>query len=137
MSQIQPLDQLRIEDERRLILGTLMTHGPETVLLRERALDQLVLAALFGSSETRAFKNGDIQKHLREGLTEINIRPETINQTLDRLLATGQVQSYEERKKKVYFTTQSGNEILQKRGEEAESLLEPVLDEILLTQTTA
>jgi DNA-binding PadR family transcriptional regulator len=119
------------EAKRALIYGALMLYGAETIPLRERALDQAVLAALIGSSLKAPLKNGDIQRRLRTGIGNIDLRPELISATVRRLNQSGLISIIEEKKKPAYYLTDSGEEVIQESAGKAECLFEPVLAEIL------
>jgi hypothetical protein len=122
---------LAVEAKRKLVYGSFMLYGMETVPLRERAMDQAVLGALVGSSKEKPFKNGEIQSHLRVGTGNVSFRPEIINETLRRLHQRGQVDCLEERRKNVYFLTTEGERVTSEGVGKTNDLFAPVLDELL------
>ncbi|MFZ2491414.1 MAG: hypothetical protein WA208_08005 [Thermoanaerobaculia bacterium] len=107
------IDQHLTDDEKRQILyAVLLRHFPETQPLRERAVDCLVLGALFGTTADSALKLGDIQRNLRVGDTTTSLRLETIKPAVDRLVADGKVRVATRRFKKVYFLGDETQQLL-------------------------
>lgn len=120
-----------VEEKRRLIFGALMLYSAEAIPLRERALEAAVLAGLVGSTADRPMKNGDLQRLLRAGIGEIDLRPEVIRETLNRLIAKDLVRSFERMLKPVYHLTEIGEARTRQGTSEVHSLFEPVMVEIL------
>jgi len=119
------------EARRRLIFGALMLYSAESIPLRERALEAAVLAALVGSTAGNPLRNGDVQRNLRAGIGNIDVRPEVIRNTLEQLAASGLVGKGALRQKDVYYLTESGNARTGAGASESRNLFEPVLSEIL------
>jgi len=119
------------EAKRKLVYGSLMLYGMETVPLRERAMDQAVLGALIGSSKTKPFKSGEIQSNLRIGTGNVSFRPEVVHETLRRLHQREQVGSVEDRKKLAYYLTAEGEQVTVEGVGKTNNLFAPVLEELL------
>ena len=120
-----------LEEKRQLIFGSLMLYSAESIPLRDRALEAAVLAALVGSSLEKPMRNGDVQRIIRAGLGEIGVRQEVIRETLHRLIDKGLVQAAEFMRKPVYYLTEAGDRRTRQGTLEAQSLFDPVLEEIL------
>lgn len=104
MSTVQLNDSGLTSDEQRQVLyAFLLRHFPETQPLRERAVDCLVLGALFGTDETSALKLREIQRNLRVGETTAALRLETLRPSVERLVDAGTVLTSTRRFKKVYY----------------------------------
>ena len=89
-----------INEQRQLLYSCLLRYAPDMGRLRDRVLDRAVLVGLVGSSESAPLKVGEIQRNLRFAN---ELRPETIRQALERLLARGAVNATTIRKKNAYF----------------------------------
>src|SRR5260370_34158148 len=120
-----------VEAKRKLVYGSLMLYGMETVPLRERAMDQAVLGALIGSSKTKPFKSGEIQSNLRVGTGNVSFRPEVVHDALKRLRQKEQVDCVEDRKKSAYFLTAEGEKVTVQCVGKTNDLFAPVLEELL------
>ena len=119
------------EQKRLFLYASLMRYGAETVPLRERAIDRLVLSALLGSTSGRVFKNGAIQKILKDGLSGLTLRPEIINESLSRLESQGKVVHVTERLKDAFFLPEQETNSLGEVIKSAEDTLGPVLSRLL------
>jgi hypothetical protein len=120
-----------VAQKRFLLYASLMRYGAETVPLRERAVDQLVLSALLGSSVDNAFKNGRIQETLSKGMNGIKLRPELIKESLGRLEFQGKVNHITERSKDVFFLLEPEVKRLGDVIKSSEDTLRPVLSRLL------
>jgi hypothetical protein len=94
-----------LEEQRQLLYSSILRYTSEPITLRERVLDRVVLGALLGSSETDPFRVGRIVENLHLGKTSLKLRVETIQETLDRLIKTGNVRSIELVKRHAYYLT--------------------------------
>lgn len=129
LDQMATVDPL--EEKRQLIFGSLMLYSAESIPLRDRALEAAVLAGLVGSTPEKSMRNGDVQRIIRAGIGEIGLRQEVIRETLHRLIDKGLVQAAEFMRKPAYYLTEAGEARTRQGTLEAQSLFDPVLDEIL------
>jgi hypothetical protein len=104
-------------------------YAPELALLRERAVDRVILGALLGSTEGRPFRVGDIQGNLRLGPNAPRIRPDVIEDSLRRLLAERKV-CHAKKKHAYYLTDETSREVAQV-ARFAEDLFQPVVNRML------
>ena len=74
------------EDRRRILYSALLRYGGETQPLRERALQKLVLSALFGTSEAEPLTVGQIQTTISSDGSNAKIRVETIQTILSAVI---------------------------------------------------
>ena len=119
------------EDMRQVLYAALLRYAPETISLRERVLDRLVLGALIGSSDDNPLRVGAIRKNLRFGPDAPEIREEVVKETLDRLVQGGKVKQEKQRKVNVYSLVAGANDDLQRAQQTAVSLFNPVLKKLL------
>ena len=124
-----PSEDLR--QNQRLVYASLMRFGNETVSLRNRALDHLVINALVGTSIDSALKIGQLQEKLHLGTHAPILRQEVIRECVIRLEVAGAVSYAEVRKKKAYFLTDSGREQANSAIVFSEDLFKPVLSRLL------
>lgn len=103
MTNVPPELDLSDDEQREVLYAILLRHFPETQPLRDRAVDCLVLGALFGTTEDSALKLTEIQRNLRVGEAEAALRIETIRPAVDRLIAEGKVVVTSRRLKKVFY----------------------------------
>lgn len=94
---------LTLEDRRRSIHACLLRYSPEAGLLRDRAMDRLVLSGLLGSSEADPFRMGAIQGNLQTEPRAAHIRQELIQDALNRLMAAGKVRETAKRGRRAYY----------------------------------
>lgn len=123
---------LSIEERRAVVYATLIRTAPEPAYLRERALDQIVLAGLIGSTKSEPLKIGKIEMNLYHSQAPFQVRVEIIKPSLLRLQDKGYVDSVEERKKTLYYLSDKGCQALEEmvnKGEE--DLFVPVLKRLL------
>jgi hypothetical protein len=120
-----------LDAKRRMIFASLIRYSPETVPLRERILDRVVLTGLAGSNNSNTFKIGQIIGNLVTASTCTQFRVERVQEALQRLAHSGHVDYVETFKKKSYFLTSSGEAELNRVIRSSEDLFKPVLDRLL------
>jgi hypothetical protein len=108
-----------------------MRFGCETLSLRNRCLDHVVLNSLLGASLEAPMKIGEIQRKLHFGTNAPILRPEILKEALARLDEEGKVSSTAIKKKKAYFLTPSGLECVTHAVVSAENLTKPVVARLL------
>jgi hypothetical protein len=116
------------DDEKRQILySALLRHFPEAKPLRTRALERLVLGALYGSSESAPATVGDIQSVLVLDCNGTSLRTETIQTVLADLIETGQVSQTIRRKKHAYYLTPNTESDIAQKISDVTTLLHAAL----------
>lgn len=121
-----------LAQQQQLVYASLMRFGSETISLRNRCLDHLVLNALLVTSSESPLKIGELQKQLHLGLGGPILRTETLREALVRLEDSGKVASIVLKKKKNYFLTPSGRAFMSSAVVSAESLYKPVIGRLLM-----
>jgi hypothetical protein len=86
---------------------------------------------LLGATSESPLKVGELQIHLHHGTYSPIFRPEVLRDTLLRLERENKVASVIVRKKKAYFLTQSGIDLVSGAVVSAESLYKPVVARLL------
>jgi hypothetical protein len=95
-----------LEERRQSIHACLLRYSPEAGLLRDRAIDRLVLSGLLGSSEADPFRMGAILGNLQMGPHAAQLRQDLVQDALDRLVSTGKVREKDKRGRRAYYLTQ-------------------------------
>ncbi len=122
---------LSISQQQQLVYASLMRFGSETISLRFRCLDHLVMNGLLGASLENPLKIGELQRKLHSGTYSPIFRDEALRDTLSRLEKENKVSSIVIKKKKAYFLTQTGKEQMRDAIVSAESLYRPVVARLL------
>jgi len=122
---------LSTSQQQQLVYASLMRFGSETMSLRHRCLEHLVMNGLLGTTSDSPLKIGELQTKLHYGAYSPSVRPEVLRDTLLRLERENKVASVIVRKKKAYFLTQSGIEFVTEAVVSAETLYKPVLARLL------
>lgn len=94
-----------LEEQRQLLYSSVLRYTSEPITLRERVLDRVVLGGLIGSSESDPFRIGHIVQNLHLGKTSLKLRTETIQETLNRLIAANSVRGAMLSKRHAYYLT--------------------------------
>jgi hypothetical protein len=108
-----------------------MRFGSETISLRHRWLDHLVMNGLLAASFESPLKIGELQKKLHFGTHAPILRPEVLRETLLRLEKEGKVNWVSVKKKRAYYLSQLGINLMTSAAVSAESLYKPVLARLL------
>jgi hypothetical protein len=119
------------DDQRQILYASLLRYAPETVPLRERALERVVLSALIGSSETNPLRIGSIQTNLKFGASAPEIRVESIQAAIEKLVIEGKVARGEVKKRNAYYIVEESNEDLSKAIQSATRMFETVIGRLL------
>lgn len=127
----QPSPPLTVEERRQIFYAALLRYSPETSVLRELALDRVVLCGLLASSPQLPFRIGEIQRNLSRGLDAPEIRVEIIQETLQRLITQGKVDQTLHLKRHAYYLTPDAEKDLGITIKEAEKLFNLVLHRLL------
>jgi hypothetical protein len=122
---------LTVDDQRQVLYASLLRYAPETVPLRERALERVVLSALIGSSEQDPLRIGAIQENLRFGAYAPEIRVESIQSTLVKLNIEGKVGLTEVKTRTAYYIVPESNEDLGKAIQSGTQMFDTVLRRLL------
>lgn len=122
---------LNTTQQQQLVYASLMRFGSETLSLRYRCFDHLAMNGLLGASREFPLKVGELQRKLHSGTYSPIFRPEVLRETLLRLEKENKVSSVEIKKKKGYFLTQSGIDLMSDAVVSAESLYKPVVARLL------
>jgi hypothetical protein len=118
------------KQQQRLVYASLMRFGNETISLRQRAIDQMVLNALAGTSSQSPKRIGEVQQTLSIGGIS-TFRPEVLREALIRLEQQNKVSHVEIRKKSAYFLTDLGQSVSTSAFNFAKDLYKPVIDRLL------
>lgn len=127
---------MNIEEKRQNIYAQLLRYAPEAGSLRDRILDQLILAGLLDTSEDRPLKVSTIQSKIRFEHSSQGIRTEVIQEALDRLCAEEKVGHTLHHKQNVYFIKASGVAEIDRAAETASDLFQPVLARMLMNTSS-
>jgi len=127
---------MNIEEKRQNIYAQLLRYAPEAGSLRDRILDQLILAGLLESAEDRPLRVSTIQSKIRFEHSSQGIRTEVIQEALDRLEAEEKVGQTLHHKHNVYFIKASGIAEIDLAAETASDLLQPVLARMLINTSS-
>jgi hypothetical protein len=119
------------QQQQRLVYASLMRFGNETISLRHRAIDQMVLNALAGTNPTNPKKIGEVQQTVSIGGGISNFRPEVLRESVTRLEQQGKVSHLEIKKKQAYFLTDLGKSLSASAFNFAKDLYKPVIDRLL------
>jgi len=130
-TSIPSLNSLSEAEMRQVLYAALLRYAPETISLRERVLDRLVLGALIGTDESIRLRMGAIRDNLRFGPDAPQIREEVVKEALDRLVQCGKVKQEKQRKVNVYCLVAGANEDLEHALQTAVNLFNPVLNKLL------
>jgi hypothetical protein len=109
-----------------------MRYAPETVPLRERALDSLVLGALSGTTSDTPLRVGKISNNLSLGPNGPVVRAEVIQDSIARLIASERVSPTQLKTRHAYYLTKKGHADLARLISSSETLFEPVLQRLLV-----
>jgi hypothetical protein len=112
---------------QQTVYASLLRFAPETVPLRQRLVDRLVLSALESSTIANPKRMGAIQLAIQFGSTAPNLRIEVIQETLQRLISQGKVKQTEAKKRAAYYIDQKGVEEIALVYDSAADLFAPVL----------
>lgn len=108
---VNPPD-LSIDEQRELVYASLLRYTSETATLRERVLDRVVLGGLIGSSVDSPYRVGSIVSNLRLGENALTIRPETVQESLERLRTNEKIDRTVVRKGVAFYLREAGEEEL-------------------------
>jgi hypothetical protein len=122
---------LNTDQQQQIVYASLMRFGNETISLRQRCLDHLVMNGLLGASVHDPMKVGQLQKKLHLGTHAPILRSEVLRDALLRLDQEGKVHSVLIRKKKCYFLSIEGKKEIGSAVVSAESLYKPVIERLL------
>ena len=122
---------LNTDQQQQIVYASLMRFGNETISLRQRCLDHLVMNGLLGASAHDPMKVGQLQKKLHFGTHAPIFRSELLRDVLLRLEEDGKVESILIRKKKCYFLSKEGKEVIGSAVVSAEGLYQPVIERLL------
>jgi len=122
---------LTIEEKRRVVYASLLRFSPEAGSLRERAVDQIVLGALLGSTEDQPARIGAIRSNLQLGPDAPEIRIETIQESIDRLVQQDKVGHTLVRQRHAYYLRLEVAESIGRAVEESVQLFDSVLARLL------
>ncbi|MCH7228589.1 hypothetical protein [Haloferula sp. A504] len=122
---------LTVESRRQGIFAALLRYAPETGSLRDRVLDQLILIALYGTSEDEPLRIGGIQANLRVDDNSGVLRTEIIQDVLARLQTQNKVCQTELKKRHAYYLSANGQEVVGLAATTAAELFAPVLKSML------
>lgn len=118
--------------QRQLVVASLMRYAPETVPLRQRVVDRLVLSGLLGSTRDTPFTVGTIIKNIFAGSNSATLRVERVQESVERLRSGGKIDATELRKKHAYFLTVAGDQETQRIvATTEEDIFEPSLHRLL------
>jgi hypothetical protein len=124
-----------LDEKRQILYASLLRYSSETLPLRERALNRVVLAALLGSSASDPFRLGRIQQNISFGSSPSTLRTEVVQETLDRLLAAEVVNHTLLKERHSYYLTPRGEAELGQATGSAQSLF-TAAEQILFRDTT-
>lgn len=130
-NNIQTSPPLTIDERRQIFYAALLRYSPETSILRELALDRVILCGLLESSTNSPFRIGEIQRNLSKGLDAPEIRVEIIQETLQRLIKQGKVSQTLLLKRHAYYLTADAEQELGLTIKEAEKLFDHVIRRLL------
>jgi len=122
---------LSIEEKRQIVYSSLLRFAPEAASLRERALDKTVLGSLIGSLETNPYRIGTLVQNLKIGPAATELRVETIQESLSRLIKQNLVSETELLKRNAYFLTAAGERAAGQVIHKSEELFGEVLKTLL------
>ncbi|MGC2698476.1 MAG: hypothetical protein WA738_22025 [Candidatus Angelobacter sp.] len=117
---------------QQTVYASLLRFAPETIPLRQRLVDRLVLASLENSTEAKPKRMGAIQAAIQFGSNSPNLRIELIQETLQRLIAQGKIKQTEVRKRSAYYVDQKGREEIASVYDSAADLFAPILAKLQL-----
>jgi hypothetical protein len=120
-----------LSQQQQIVYASLMRFGSETLSLRNRCLDHLVMNCLLSASSESPFKIGELHKRIHLGTGTPILRLEGLREALIRLEGDGQIASIVLKKKKNYFLTSSGQEFMNSAIISAENLYKPVITRLL------
>lgn len=120
-----------INQQQQLVYASLMRFGSETISLRHRCLDHVVMNGLLGASIEHPLKIGELQRKLHFGTHAPILRPEVLRETLLRLEKENKVAWVLVKKKRAYYLTQQGINFMTTAVVSAEGLYKPVLARLL------
>src|SRR5579859_372733 len=128
---IAPSLSLDTAQQQQIVYASLMRFGSETISLRQRCLDHLVMNGLLGSSSHDPMKVGPLQKKLHLGTHAPILRQELLREALLRLEEEGKVESVLIKKKKCFFLSEKGKQLVGSAVVSAETLYKPVIERLL------
>lgn len=124
-------------NHQQAVYASLLRFAPETIPLRERVVERLVLAALENSTANAPKRVGAIQRTIKFGPNSPDLRVELIQETLDRLIHQGKVKQTQIRKRIGYYLNEAGREEVATLFESSADLFAPVLAKLQLDSDPA
>jgi hypothetical protein len=121
---------LDVAARRQLVFASLLRYAPTSVPLRDRIIDQLTIAGLVGSSAEGPYSVGKILGNVFAG-SKNSLRPERIQEALERLRSEALVEATEARKKHAYYLLPKGEERAQQSVAGTEDVFEKSLGRVL------
>jgi hypothetical protein len=122
---------LTLDEQRQIFYASLLRFSEEANILRDVALDRVILCGLLNSSKDNPYRIGQIQKNLGKGLEGPEIRVEIIQKTLNRLIQLRKVRQIEFNKHHTYFLTDEAVKELNETIGEADLLFSRTLQKLL------
>lgn len=120
-----------LEAKRQSLFASLLKYSPEAGSLRSRALERLVLVGLLGSTPREPFGLESVRRNLRFGPNCPLIRSTYLQQTLNDLVAGGQVQCASRGRTGVYWLASATEQQLAREVEASTRLFSEVLQRLL------
>jgi DNA-binding HxlR family transcriptional regulator len=131
METVEPSFAFDIRQKQQLVYASLMRFGSETLSLRNRCLEHVIMNSLLGTSTKAPLKIGEIQNKLHFGTHAPIVRMEVLRPALKELERDGKVSSVLVKKKSAYYLTETGTSLVNEAVVSAESLLKPVIGRLL------
>lgn len=121
---------MSIEAKRQLIYASLLRYGPTSVPLRDRIIDRLTIGGLLGSNQETAFGIGLVASKIFAGSRK-SLRLERVQESLQRLIASGFVMCIIAKRKNKYFLSQKGIEQANEAVANAEDIFDASFRRVL------